>query len=385
MFTRSINLPESHSFFLFGARGVGKTKLLEHHFAPLRPIIFDLLNPELLDRLDREPSILSASIKGQQPYSWVVIDEVQRLPKLLDLVHLHIERDHIRFALTGSSARKLKRGAANLLAGRAFLFSLYPLTSIELGEHFNLDRYLSWGGLPYLHGTITDQDRVRYLRAYAHTYLQEEIIQEQIIRNLTPFRRFIEVAALSHGHIVNYSKIARDILSDPATVKSYFQILEDTLIGYLLPAYESSVRKRMRRSPKFFLLDPGIVRSLRGSTDVGIVPGSFEYGRLFEGFVIGEVQRRLSYREKDARLSYLLTKDGAEIDLVIERSGETLTLVEIKSSAVVTESESSALNRFARDLAPCNAFLLSRDPIRRTFDRVSALHWTEGVKEIVGD
>jgi len=385
MYNRLTNLSKSNSFFLFGARGVGKTKLIELLFAADNPVIFDLLDPEVLGRLDRDPSSFSAAIAHLTRGSWVVVDEVQKLPKLLELVHQQIEKRGINFALTGSSARKLKRGAANLLAGRAFLFNLFPLTSLELGANFDLNTYLAWGGLPFIHGKASDLDRLRYLRSYSHTYLQEQIIQEQIVRNLTPFRKFIEVAALSHGQVVNYSRIAHDISSDASTVKGYFQILEETLVGSTLPAFQSSVRKRFRTSPKFYLIDPGIVRALRGSVEIGVVPGSFEYGRLFEGFVIGELQRRLAYAERSARFSFILTKDDAEIDLVIERPNHPLQLVEIKSSNLVSKDDCSVLNRFAADLEPCQAFLLSRDPVRKRYDRVEVLNWAEGITTILGD
>ena len=246
MLGRTINLVKNHSFFLFGARGTGKTSLLKELF-PKNSHFIDLLNLETEARYQLDPESLSRDLAELGPsVKHVVIDEIQKVPKLLDVVHRKIEEHRLHFILTGSSARKLKRGAANLLAGRAFVFHLFPFTAQEIGEEFDLHGALTFGTLPLASTLNDDRERRLFLKAYANTYLKEEVWGEQLIRKIEPFRKFLQVAAQSHGQIVNYSTIAQDVGVDDVTVKNYFSILEDTLVGILLPAYSGSARKQLR-------------------------------------------------------------------------------------------------------------------------------------------
>jgi predicted AAA+ superfamily ATPase len=224
----------------------------------LNCLYIDLLDLATEDLFRTHPEELRQQILAKKDCDWVVIDEVQKLPRLLDTVHQLIEEKRAKFILSGSSARKLKRGSANLLAWRAFVYHLHPLTSVEYGATFSLQEVLEWGALPKLLEFQNASDKIEFLRAYALTYLKEEIQVEQLVRNLDPFRQFLEIAAQSNGQIVNYSKIARDVGVDTTTVQNYFSILEDTLIGFHLPAYHRSIRKRQRESPKFYLFDPGV-------------------------------------------------------------------------------------------------------------------------------
>jgi len=251
MIHRIFNPLTTNSFFLFGARGTGKTTWLQGHFEATHSLWIDLLNLEEEERFALQPQILSELIAKKQPH-WVIIDEVQKNPKLLDIVHQEIEKRSSLFALTGSSVRKLKRGAANLLAGRAFVYQMHPLTHLELGESFDVQQSLTWGSLPKLLEYSTDREKISYLKSYTQTYLKEEIVSEQIVRKLEPFRRFLVIAAQQNGEIINFTNIARDVGADTKTVQSYFQILEDTLLGFLLPAYHSSVRKQQASGPKFY-------------------------------------------------------------------------------------------------------------------------------------
>ena len=258
VFRRLLQIPRRHSFFLFGARGTGKTTWIREAFGPDAALYLDLLDPETEDLYRRTPGRLEQQVRALPgSVEWILIDEVQRAPRLLDVAHRLIESTGKRFVLTGSSARKLRRGASNLLAGRAFVYSLYPLTVPELQDSFVLDDALRWGTLPGLFSLDADEDRRAYLRAYALTYLKEEIVAEQIVRRLDPFRQFLEVAAQSNGAIVNYANIARDVGADPKTVITYFSILEDTLVGFLLPAFHRSIRKQQRVNPKFYFFDTG--------------------------------------------------------------------------------------------------------------------------------
>jgi predicted AAA+ superfamily ATPase len=311
-----------------------------------------------------------------------VIDEIQKAPKLLDLVHQQIESSRFKFALTGSSARKLRHGTANLLAGRAFVYHLFPLTAGEIGDQFSLQAALSWGTLPRAVTLGSDHNRRDFLRAYTHTYLQEEITQEQIVRRLDPFRRFLVAAAQMSGQIVNFSKIGREVGASTVTVQSYFQILEDTLIGNLIEPFHESVRKRQRGNPKFYFFDTGIQRALNNTLQVELAPQTYGYGAAFEHFVVNEINRLQSYARKDYRLSYLRTKDGVEIDLVIERPGLRRALVEIKSTERVTEEEIRSLTRLGKDVENSEAFCLSRDPTPKKIGAVSCLPWQQGLIEI---
>ena len=238
----------------------------------------------------------------------------------------------------GERANRLsfgKYGAADLLAGRAFTYNLYPFSHIELGGAFSLDISLSLGSLPGMLALEEVEDRKEYLRSYVKTYLKEEIVAEQVIRQIQPFRDFLEIAAQCNGQIINYSKIARDIGVDDKTVQSYFQILEDTLVGFMLPSFHRSIRKRQREAPKFYFFDPGVKRALDRTLRMELVPQTFAYGKAFEHWVILEAMKMNEYRRLDYQFMYLKTKDDAEIDLIIERPGEKTLLVEIKSSVQV--------------------------------------------------
>lgn len=380
MIPRLISPLPGHSFFLFGARGTGKSTFLKEYFNHSATLWIDLLDPEQEDRYARNPSELSQQIAADQQYwEWVVIDEVQKVPKLLDIVHSTVEKVNLRFALTGSSARRLKKDTVNLLAGRAFVYNLFPLTHRELGPSFDLDRALRYGTLPTLLWMKTEEEYQAYLRAYSLTYLKEEVWAEHFIRKLDPFRKFLEIAAQSNGEIINYSNIARDVGADHKSVASYFEILEDTLLGFILEPFHLSIRKRQLQSPKFYFFDPGVVRALTRMLTVPLKPKTYAYGRAFEHFVIVEIIRLNSYYKKDYRFSYLNTKDGVEIDLIVERPGQTAVLVEIKSTVQVTEQDVRQLTRFKKDLPNSEAFCLSQDPVRKEINGVLTFPWKEGI------
>ncbi|PIR26180.1 MAG: ATPase [Deltaproteobacteria bacterium CG11_big_fil_rev_8_21_14_0_20_42_23] len=382
MFKRTIKPPKSNSFFLFGARGTGKSTLLKHHFSAQKAYLVNLLLPEEEDRFARNPSEFAESVKKRAPQV-VIIDEVQKVPKLLNVVQsLMLDHPKIQFALTGSSARKLKRGGANLLAGRAFLNYLYPLTSAELGEVFSLQNALAFGTLPAVWNFQTAEEKKSFLHSYAITYFKEEIQAEQIVRKLEPFRNFLEVAAQSNGKIISYANIARDVSVDIKTVQSYFQILEDTLIGFLLEPFHRSLRKRQRQGPKFYFIDTGLARALARTLTLELAPQTSVFGNLFEQFVILEIYKRNHYFMKDYRFSYLRTKDDAEIDLIIERPGLPLALIEIKSSPRIDESHLRTLARFRQDLGNCDAYCLSQDPLARIVQGIHVLPWTKGLEEL---
>jgi len=384
MLSRTINLPDFNSFFLFGARGTGKSTLVRGHFTALPMLEIDLLSavefeqatfalPELVARIE------AAVDEGK----WIFVDEVQKAPKLLDSVQRLIDRKEAKFILTGSSARKLKRGGANLLAGRAYTYNLFPLTSVELGSLFDLDTYLAFGGLPRIWNLTSATERVLYLRSYITTYLKEEISEEQIVRNLEPFGRFLHVAAQCSGKEINYSAISKDVGVSDQTVKTYFQILEDTLLGHFLPAFHQSVRKSQGKAPKFYLFDLGVLRALQRRVDQPLNDQNYGYGVLFEHFVIQEIRRRAEYAGRDYAYYFLRTDRGEELDLIIDRPGKPYAVIEIKSSSSIREQDVDSTIRLGGDIKDAELWCFSRDPDSKRFGKLRAVHWQEGIRAVV--
>lgn len=382
MIQRLLTILPDNSFLLFGARGTGKTSFLQQHFKDRQALWIDLLDPLQEERFLRSPNDLWQILESKHRPAWVVIDEVQKVPSLLNVVHRSIESHGVQFALTGSSARKLKRGSANLLAGRAFVYNMFPFTHRELGNLFNLSHALQWGTLPGLQRHATDEHRKQFLQSYGLSYLKEEIWAEHLIRQLDPFRRFLEVAAQCGGEIINYNNIAKDVGVDHKTVQAYFSILEDTLVGFHLPSYHASVRKQQLKNSKFFFFDIGVQRALAHALVGDVRPGTSDYGKYFEQWVIQETYRLNEYQKKDYHLSYICTAQGSEIDLVIERPGMPLALVEIKSKTRVDERDVKTLESYLDEFKNAEAYCFSQDPYTKKIGRVTALPWEKGLVEI---
>ena len=383
MIERELKFNTNNSLLLFGARGTGKTTLIHSLFSREKVLWIDLLTSADEDVYRRNPDELSRQINQVAPKT-VIIDEVQKIPKLLDIVHLEIKRHpDIQFILLGSSARKLKRGSGNLLAGRAFTFNLHPFSSFELGAAFQLDKVLRFGTLPKIYSLDHDLDKVRYLQSYVKTYLIEEILVEQIIRNADPFRDFLEVCAQMNGQIIVVAKIAKELGVDDKTVKSYFQIMVDTLMGFYLPPFNRSIRKRQRRAPKFYLFDPGVKSALDRTISNEILEKTQIFGDAFEHFVILECIRLNDYLETNYKFSYLRTKDDAEIDLVVERPNGTDILIELKSYTQTDDNDAMKVARFLdawdRDV---EGYIWSRDPHLKKIAGVICVDWQTGLKEL---
>jgi len=386
MIPRLIQLPEDESFFLFGPRGTGKTTLLKHLPWFDHALYINLLKSAEEQRFAKNPDELEAIVKAlPQETTHVIIDEIQKIPRLLDLVHELIETTEKKFILTGSSARKLKRGGANLLAGRAFVYDLHPFSYLEIGEASQINEYLRWGMLPKIFEYDTDEKKQRFLEAYANTYLKEEVWGEHFVQDLDPFRYFLEVAAQSNGKIVNFSNIARDVGVDVKTVQKYFSILEDTLLGFFLVPFQHSFRKRLSKTPKFYFFDTGVVRALANQLSLPIVESTHLYRDIFEHFIIMQSKFLASYYHFDYRFSYLKTKDDAEVDLVVERPGQPILFVEIKSSEDVQSRHLMNLKMFAQDFGECEAVCLSRDTYAKQLDGVMVYPWAEGIQRYFGE
>ncbi len=372
-------LSQKQNLFLFGPRGVGKSTLFRECFK-LNNWYLDLLDPRNEERFIKHPADLIEVVKALPPeVTHVIIDEIQKVPKLLDAVHLLIEQKQKLFVMSGSSARKLKRGAANLLAGRAFVYHLHPFSFLELGNQFDLQQALQYGTLPKLIELENDKEKQQFLESYAHTYLKEEIKGEQLVRKLSPFLRFLEVAAQCNGKLINFSNIARDVNVGEMTVKEYFSILEDTLIGFFLEPFIHSFRKRLSHRPKFYFFDPGVVRALSKMLSAPLRESSSAYGEAFEHYIILECKRLADYFKPQYRFSYLQTKEGAEVDLVVERPGLPYLFIEIKSNTNVREEQLSAFKKLAEDFKNCEAVCFSKDPYPKRFEHISVLPWQHGI------
>ncbi len=380
MFLRFRKFSMNHSFFLFGPRGTGKSTLLKKKFDPSKCLWLDLLDTKVEDRFLHHPEDLYAVVNGlDENMTHVIIDEIQKVPKLLDEVHRLIEEKNKIFVLTGSSARKLKHGGANLLAGRAFVYSLYALSCFELKNTFDLGQALHFGTLPKIFSLESDEDRSEFLRSYIDVYLKEEIWNEQIVRKLQPFRKFLEVAAQCNGKIINYANIARDVGVDDKTIKEYFIILEDTMIGFFLEPYHHSFRKRLAEKPKFYFFDPGVVRGLSRRLSIPLTPKTAAFGEAFEHYIITEFVRLKGYFQPDYRLSFILTAGDVEVDLVVERPGKQLLCIEIKSSEMIHDSDISSFIRITKDIENCEAIVLSQDPFMKKIDHVTCYPWKQGL------
>jgi uncharacterized protein len=380
---RSVNILKNQSFFLFGPRGTGKSTLIRQFFEGNEHdcLWIDLLEAKTERLYTSNPDRLSEILHHEHAFKCVVIDEVQKIPKLLDVVHKEIFNQRAIFALTGSSARKLKRGGANMLAGRAFVYHLHPLTFEELGTSFDLDSALRWGTLPGIFALTTDDEKSIFLESYVYTYLREEIIAEQLIRKVEPFRRFLDVLGQCNGTIINYSKIAEDIRVDLKTVKTYFEIIEDTLIGFILPAYSKSIRKQQKTSSKFYLFDCGVKRSLENLSTLTF-SNSGEFGLAFEHFIILEFIRLNQYKKKNYRFSYLATKGGLEIDLVIERPRAKTVFIEIKSTDEIQDRHLEHLRAIKKDFPEVETLCLCREQYKREKFGVEIYPWKEGFKSL---
>jgi uncharacterized protein len=341
MFKRRLHLepqPEE-SFFLWGPRQTGKSTLLRDVYPDA--LWIDLLRSDLYRRYLERPARLREELEAMAKPSVVVIDEVQKVPELLDEVHLAIETRGIPFVLCGSSARKLRRGHANLLGGRAVRYELHGLVSAELGEQFDLTRMLNQGWLPRHY--LASRPR-RMLEAYVADYLREEIAAEGLVRNLPAFSGFLTAAAFSDGDPVNFSSIARDCAVSSPTAKEYFQILVDTLIGRWLPAYTKRPRRRQTLAPKFYFADVGVVNHLarRGRME----PGSMLFGKAFEAWVHHELVAWREYEDVPVDLSYWRLTTGAEVDFIV---GDMDLAIEAKATARVTSDHLKWLRKLADD------------------------------------
>lgn len=357
------------AMFLFGARQVGKSTLLQSRFKDA--VYYDLLIPSVRKSFKRNPELFKEALASKPMGTLVIVDEIQKVPELLDLVHWLMVNKGLRFILSGSSARKLKRSGANTLGGRAEPRILYPLVWPEVTD-FQIDRAVQNGMIPrhYLVEDATDR-----LEAYVDVYIKEEILDEAAVQNIDAFERFMEVAAISDGEILNYSNIATDCGVSAKTVKAYFQILYDTLLGYEIPAYRKVIKRQIVQSPKFYYFDVGLANFLMGRHD--LKRGSDDYGHAFEHFVMQEIIAYRGYYRRREEISYWHTYNNQEVDAVI---GDAKIAIEIKSSEIIKTRHKAGLKAFKEEHPDCRLMLVSLDPITRTSGDVELVHVTDFLK-----
>lgn len=360
----------SAAAFLWGPRQVGKTTLLHQQFRGAR--FYDLLDTALTAELTVRPRLLREETLADRP-DIVVIDEVQKVPELLEEVHWLLENTKTRFVLCGSSPRKLRRKARNLLGGRATEFRLHPLAAHEI-PGVDLGRLFNHGALP-AHYLADDPEPL--LRAYVNAYIKEEIVDEAATRNVPAFARFLQVVGLTHGRQLNYANIARETHVSAATVRSYFQILEDTLLGFTLEPWRRAKKRRLVETAKFYLFDIGVSNHLNPEASV-ITEGTDLYGRAFEHFLLNEIRAYSAYRGRERALSYWRTSSGREVDLIV---GDLELALEFKGGRRVREEDLGGMRTLLDERKVGRAMVISREKRPRTTeDRIEILPWSDFCK-----
>ena len=381
MIQRIIDLPEKQSFFLFGSRQTGKSTLIKALYPSAWTVDLLKADPFLKYSKDlslfREQAVEEIRKKGIRK---IFLDEIQRLPDLLNEVQVLMSQfPDCQFILTGSSARKLKRGGANLLGGRAVLRHLFPLMHEELKEDFRLEDVLYFGSLPSLWGKVKEEKR-DLLTSYVQTYLREEIQSEGLVRNLGAYSRLLDLAASQFTEILNFSTLARECYVSVKTLQSYYEILEDTLLGFRLEPWRRSARKRFVGHPKFYFFDNGVTNAI--NRVLGAEPTPLLSGRLFEQWIVQETYRMIHYRASEASLYFWRTHQGAEVDLLIEKHGRLTAAVEIKYSSNIAGAHLSGLRSFQTDHSGVPGFVVSLVDHPYEREGVRVLPWADYLKEV---
>ncbi len=375
MYNRTLNLldlSKQKSLFLFGPRSTGKSTLTKKLF-PNNSII-NLLKSDIFLSLAERPSLIREMVSEiAKTSNIIVIDEIQKLPILLNEVHLMIEDSNLHFILTGSSARKLKRSGINLLGGRAWQCNLFPLVSTEIPD-FDLSKYLLYGGLPQVYKS---SNPIEELDAYVNTFLKEEIKEESLIQNLVQFSKFLKVASLANGNQINYANIASETGIPASTVRSYFEILNDTFVGFLLEPWKKSQNRKSVATAKFYFFDIGVANFLAATEKLN--RNSDEFGKAFEHFIAMELRAYLSYYRIKKQLTFWRTHNQDEVDFII---GDKIA-IEVKSTTKVQAKHLVGLRKLKEENIIEYFFVVSFDEIERvTDDNIRILHWQTFLKEL---
>lgn len=372
-------MPKNKSFFLLGPRQVGKSTLIKEIYKKNIWEVNLLLNDTFF-LYSRNPSLFRneviEKIKNEK-IKTIFIDEVQRLPELLNEVQYLMQNFDCNFILTGSSARKLRRGGANLLGGRAVQRYLFPFTYEEIKNLFKLDDALLFGTLPPIIGK-PNKEKIDVLNSYINSYLREEIQSEGIVRNLGGFSRFLDMSASQFGELTSYSAISRECQLPVRTIQSYYEILEDTLIGFKLESWRKSIRKRLSAHPKFYFFDSGIVNAINKRLTAPL--DNQLKGRLFEQFIILETYRMIHYLQSESNIFYWRTNHGAEVDLLIEKHGKLTAAIEIKSTSNISGSHLSGLRAFKEENPKSPAYMVCLAKNKYELNKVEILPWDNYLK-----
>jgi len=366
MYIRKQEFEGSHheSLFLWGARQTGKSTLLKDRYP--KTLLFDLLLSDVFERLQRNPSLLREIVMAETITDPVIIDEIQRIPALLNEVQWLMVNHGTRFILSGSSPRKILHAGANLLGGRALRYELYPLIYKEIPD-FNLVRALNHGLLPRHY--LSDRPE-KLISAYIGNYLHDEIMAEAKIRKMASFSSFLEAAAFSNGETVNFTNIASDCGVSSPTVRDYFHILEETMIGRFLPSFQKKPKRRVTQAPRFYYFDIGIANYLLKRKS--IEPGSEAFGRAFEHFIYHEIYAHSNYSGLNYPISYWRTSSGMEVDFIL---GDHQVAIEVKATDQANPRHFKGLTRFAEEYRVDRLILISNDPSPRKIGDISVMPW----------
>jgi Predicted ATPase (AAA+ superfamily) len=373
MYQRLLSQIPEKSFFLFGPRGTGKTTWVKEKFK--NALYFDLLKAETYNLLLANPSRLEDFIpKNFQ--GWIIIDEIQKIPKLLDEVHRLIEERHLKFVLTGSSARKIRRYGINLLGGRALVLNMHPLTAIELGKDFKIGDYLKFGGLPAVYSTTQKSE---HLQSYIQTYLQQEVAFEGLTRNLAAFSRFLEVASFSQGSILNVSEVAREAYVNRKVVEDYFSILEDLLIGVRLPVFSKKAKRRLIKHSKFYFFDVGVYQALRPKGPLDDV--SSLTGIALESLFFQNLRAIIDYFGFGDKIFYYRTANGVEVDFVVYGEGG-IKAFEVKAKKDIFSKDLKSLKTFLDDYPMAKGYLFYGGKMRMNKEGIEIIPIEEGLLKL---
>lgn len=359
------------AMFLFGGRQTGKSTLLKERFP--KAVYIDLLKSDVRNRFKQHPEEFRESLLRYPPETLVIVDEIQKVPELLDEVHWLMVEKGLWFILSGSSARKIKKSGANNLGGRAIPETLFPLVSAEIPD-FDLERAVQNGMIPRHYAVANARNR---MRAYIDLYLKEEIIEEALVQNADEFVRFMEVAAIMDGEILNYENVASDCEVSANTVKAYYKILVDTLLGFEVPAYRKVIKRKLYKAPRFYYFDVGIANHL--TKRYHLAPRTPEYGHAFEHLIMQEIAAYLGYTNSDEELTYWHTYENLEVDAVI---GDARVAIEIKSKEHIDHDDKKGVTEFAKEHPDTRQIIVSRDRISRSSGDVDLYYVTDFFKAL---
>lgn len=359
------------AMFLFGGRQTGKSTLLKERFP--KAVYIDLLKSDVRNRFKQHPEEFRESLLRYPPETLVIVDEIQKVPDLLDEVHWLMVEKGLWFILSGSSARKIKKSGANNLGGRAIPETLFPLVSAEIPD-FDLERAVQNGMIPRHYAVANARNR---MRAYIDLYLKEEIIEEALVQNADEFIRFMEVAAIMDGEILNYENVASDCEVSANTVKAYYKILVDTLLGFEVPAYRKVIKRKLYKAPRFYYFDVGIANHL--TKRYHLAPRTPEYGHAFEHLIMQEIAAYLGYTNSDEELTYWHTYENLEVDAVI---GDARVAIEIKSKEHIDHDDKKGVTEFAKEHPDTRQIIVSRDRISRRSGDVDLYYVTDFFKAL---